>query len=31
MLAQTLKLPYAAIAVVDGEEFRVTADYPPKI
>jgi signal transduction histidine kinase len=28
MIAQTLKLPYVAIAIADGDEYRVTADYP---
>jgi signal transduction histidine kinase len=27
-IAQTLKLPYVAIAVLDGDEYQVTADYP---
>lgn len=27
-IAQTLKLPYVAIAIADGDDFRVTADYP---
>ncbi len=29
-LTQSLKLPYAAIAVADGQGFRVTADYPQR-
>jgi signal transduction histidine kinase len=29
-LAQSLKLPYAAIAIADGQNFRVMADYPPR-
>ncbi len=27
-IAQTLKLPYVAIAISAGDEYRVTADYP---